>query len=120
MHAARIASAAVAVLVALACADPVVDLEELGASHPELMGLGGHRLADVRPYYLPVAGSLVLFLCRWPDGASIEGLAQLEKANSGKYFSHHDTIVHTRQYYETLANLDAPIWSEMAAPWWSW
>lgn len=71
MHAARIASAVVAVVVTLACADPVVDLEGLGASHPELAGLDGHRLADVRPYYLPVDGSLVLFLCRWPDGASI-------------------------------------------------
>jgi hypothetical protein len=71
MHAVRIASAAVAVLVSAACADPVLNLEELGASHPELAGLDGHRLAEVRPYYLPAAGSLVLFLCRWPDGASI-------------------------------------------------
>lgn len=37
-----------------------------------------------------------------------------EKANSGKYFSHHDTVVHTRQYYDTLADIDAPIWHEMA------
>ena len=71
MPAARIASAAVAVLIFAACADPVVDLEGLSARHPELAGLDGHRLADVRPYYLPVAGSLVLFLCRWPDGATI-------------------------------------------------
>lgn len=76
MHAARIVPAAVAVAVSVvpllsACADAVVDLGGLEARHPELARLDGHRLADVRPYYLPVAGSLVLFLCRWPDGATI-------------------------------------------------
>jgi hypothetical protein len=56
---------------ALGCAQAGADLEVLEARHPALAAVEGHRLADLRPYYLPADGLLTLFTCRWPDGAAI-------------------------------------------------
>ncbi len=58
-------------LLGVACADPSVDLEGLGGRHPKLAAAGPERLRHMRPYYLPAAGQLTLFSCRWPDGAAI-------------------------------------------------
>lgn len=44
---------------------------EFEARHPQLERFEGHRLADLRPYYLPLEGRLILFVCRWPDGRRI-------------------------------------------------
>lgn len=54
-----------------ACAGEVLDLRALEARYPALRALGPHRLADARPYALPLDGELVLFLCRWPTDAPI-------------------------------------------------
>ena len=43
----------------------------LEARHPALRALGSHKLADARPYALPLGGELTLFLCRWPTQAPI-------------------------------------------------
>jgi len=43
----------------------------LEARHPALRALGSHRLADARPYALPLGGDLTLFLCRWPTETPI-------------------------------------------------
>jgi hypothetical protein len=62
------------ILAALAvpgCAERAWDLEQLERRHPALKALEGHRLAEVRPYYLPLGGRLTLFLCRWSDGARV-------------------------------------------------
>jgi hypothetical protein len=62
-----------ALVAALAgCAGEALDLGALEARHPALRSLAPHRLGDARPYALPLAGELVLFLCRWPaDDAPI-------------------------------------------------
>ena len=54
-----------------ACAGEAVDLRALEARHPELRALGSHRLAEAKPYALPLGGDLTLFLCRWPTQAPI-------------------------------------------------
>lgn len=55
----------------MACSGGGSARDGLSLRHPELAAVKGHRLADTRPYYLPVAGQLTLFLCRWPDAALI-------------------------------------------------
>jgi hypothetical protein len=67
----RIGTACLAALVGLACAERGWDLERLELRHPALRARGAHRLGDVTPYYLPAAGHLSLFLCRWLDGAAV-------------------------------------------------
>jgi len=79
--------------LALACAEPAWRVAELEARHPALRAVDGHRLADVRPYYLPLSGRLTLFVCRWPDAAAVpvalpadattEERAKLEAALAG-------------------------------------
>jgi hypothetical protein len=92
--AARIgAGLAAAAALALACAEPAWRVADLEARHPALGAVEGHRLADVRPYFLPMAGRLTLFLCRWPDaalvpvalpaGATPDEIAKLEAALAG-------------------------------------
>ncbi len=54
-----------------ACAGEGLDLRALEARHPALRALAPHRLGDSRPYALPLAGELTLFLCRWPTDAPI-------------------------------------------------
>jgi hypothetical protein len=58
-------------VAALGCAEPRWDVESLERRHPELRGHGAHRLGDSTPYYLPAAGRLTLFLCRWADRATV-------------------------------------------------
>jgi hypothetical protein len=70
MSAARLAPAVPLVLALAACAGSSAT-DALEARHPELAAIEGQRLAQVRPYYLPAAGRLTLFLCRWPDAAVI-------------------------------------------------
>lgn len=65
------AGAGLCALAALACMPTPVDVASLTARHPELAALRGHRLADLRPYVLPVAGELIAFTCRWPDGQEV-------------------------------------------------
>ena len=62
---------ALAVAAAFGCVDSGWDLASLEQRHPELRGHGAHRLGDTTPYYLPAAGQLTLFLCRWPDRATV-------------------------------------------------
>ncbi len=64
-------SALLAWVVGPGCAQPAVDLEGAGARHPKLAAAGTEHLRAMRPYYLPAAGQLALFTCRWPDGATI-------------------------------------------------
>jgi hypothetical protein len=54
-----------------ACAGERIDLAGLEARHPALRALAPHPLGSVRPYALPLAGELTLFLCRWPTEAAI-------------------------------------------------
>ncbi len=54
-----------------ACAGEGFDLRALEARHPGLRALAPHRLADSKPYALPLGGELTLFLCRWPTQAPI-------------------------------------------------
>ncbi|MBW1686657.1 MAG: hypothetical protein JRS35_16525, partial [Deltaproteobacteria bacterium] len=68
----RLACGAIlAALVGLACAERAWEVERLELRHPALRARSPHRLGDTRPYYLPAAGRLTLFLCRWPDGATV-------------------------------------------------
>jgi hypothetical protein len=69
----RSASAGLAALAAAlgACAGERFDAAALEARYPELRALAPHPLDEARPYALPLAGALTLFLCRWPSGASI-------------------------------------------------
>jgi hypothetical protein len=62
---------AAAAALALSCAAPAWRAADLEARYPALAAVEGHRLGDVRPYYLPMAGQLTLFLCRWPDAAVV-------------------------------------------------
>lgn len=71
MPAARIALAATLALELAACVGSGAGRGALEARHPQLAAIEGQRLAEVRPYYLPAAGQLTLFLCRWPDAAEI-------------------------------------------------
>jgi hypothetical protein len=57
--------------VSLACAERAWEVERLELRHPALQARGPHRLGDITPYYLPAAGRLTLFLCRWLDGATV-------------------------------------------------
>ncbi len=63
--------AGLAALVALACAERAWEVESLELRHPALRARSPHRLGDITPYYLPAAGRLTLFLCRWLDGATV-------------------------------------------------
>ena len=36
-----------------------------------------------------------------------------ERARSGQYFSHQDTLTQTQSYHQTLENLDSPVWNEV-------
>jgi hypothetical protein len=63
--------AALAWLGGPGCAEPGWDLERLESRHPQLRARAAHRLGDVTPYYLPLAARLTLFLCRWPDAATV-------------------------------------------------
>lgn len=54
-----------------ACSVSLPLMAEFEARHPQLKRFEGHRLADLRPYYLPLDGRLILFVCRWPDGRRI-------------------------------------------------
>jgi hypothetical protein len=63
--------AALAALVGPGCAEPAWQLEGLELRHPALRARSPHRLGDTTPYYLPAAGHLTLFLCRWLDGATV-------------------------------------------------
>ena len=67
----RLLGPALVALLCVGCAEPAWEPARLEARHPALAALEGHRLGDVRPYYLPLGGRLTLFLCRWPDGARI-------------------------------------------------
>lgn len=58
-------------LCLIGCGGGGAGLAGLDLRHPQLAAVKGHRLADARPYYLPAAGELTLFLCRWPDSAVI-------------------------------------------------
>ena len=53
-------------LVVAGCVSNPWDVDALTRRHPELASLSRHRLADLTPYILPVGGSAVFFLCRWP------------------------------------------------------
>jgi hypothetical protein len=55
-------------LVAVACGKPGWDPEAFGRRHEQVSGRDLRLLADIHPYALPTRGTLVLFLCRWPDG----------------------------------------------------
>ena len=55
----------------LACSVSAPLMAEFEARHPQLERFAGHRLTDLRPYYLPLNGHLILFICRWPDGHRI-------------------------------------------------
>jgi hypothetical protein len=55
----------VVTFVALACATRPFDAETLAARHPELSAAGSRRLAEATPYFLPVAGRVTWFLCRF-------------------------------------------------------
>jgi len=37
------------------------------------------------------------------------------RAESGRYFSHQDTVCHTADYYDTLRDPNAPVWHEVAS-----
>ena len=63
--------AGLAALVGLACAERAWEVERLELRYPALRARSPHRLGDITPYYLPAAGRLTLFLCRWPDGATV-------------------------------------------------
>jgi len=63
--------AGLAALVGLACVERAWEVERLELRHPALRARSPHRLGDTTPYYLPAAGRLTLFLCRWPDGATV-------------------------------------------------
>jgi len=63
--------AGLAALAGLACAERAWEVEGLELRHPALRALRPHRLGETTPYYLPVAGSLTLFLCRWRDGSTV-------------------------------------------------
>lgn len=52
------------------CADPFVD-RTAGAEDRPGASAAAPGLVHLRPYYLPAAGHLTLFTCRWPDGATI-------------------------------------------------
>jgi hypothetical protein len=67
----RLATVCLAALLGLACAERAWDVERFELRHAALRARGPHRLGDTRPYYLPAAGRLTLFLCRWPDGATV-------------------------------------------------
>jgi hypothetical protein len=54
-----------------ACVGEGVDTAGLAARYPALRGLALQPLESSRPYALPLAGELTLFLCRWPEGAEI-------------------------------------------------
>jgi hypothetical protein len=54
-----------------ACAGEGFDPEGLEARYPRLRALAPHPLGSSRPYALPLAGELTLFLCRWPTGEPI-------------------------------------------------
>jgi hypothetical protein len=60
-----------AALVGLACVERGWEVERLELRYPALRARSPHRLGDITPYYLPAAGRLTLFLCRWPDGATV-------------------------------------------------
>ena len=70
--------------LALGCAS------EIDLRFPELTAIAGHRLGDAHPYFLPAAGRLYQFLCRWsqrqavsvslPSDATSEQRALLEAA----------------------------------------
>jgi hypothetical protein len=89
----RIRAGLAAAALVLACAEPAWRVAALEARHPALRAVDGHRLGDVRPYYLPMHDRLTLFLCRWPDAASVpvalpadataEETARLEAALTG-------------------------------------
>jgi hypothetical protein len=89
----RIGAGLVAAVLGLACAEPPWRVVDLEARHPALRAVEGHRLGDVRPYYLPMAGYLALFVCRWPDAARVpvalpadatpDEVAKLEAALAG-------------------------------------
>ena len=38
-----------------------------------------------------------------------------ERARSGQYFSHQDTLTQTESYHQTLDDLNAPVWNEVRA-----
>jgi hypothetical protein len=63
--------AGLAALMGLACAERAWEVERLELQHPALRARSPHRLGDITPYYLPAAGRLTLFLCRWLDGATV-------------------------------------------------
>jgi hypothetical protein len=63
--------AGLAALVGLGCVERAWQAEDLELRHPALRARSPHRLGDTTPYYLPAAGRLTLFLCRWSDGARV-------------------------------------------------
>jgi hypothetical protein len=64
-------AALAAALAAGACAGEGFDAARLDARYPGLRALAPHPLGSSRPYALPLAGELTLFLCRWPTGEPI-------------------------------------------------
>lgn len=63
--------AGLAALLGLACVERGWDVERLELQNPALRARRPHRLGDATPYYVPAAGRLTLFLCRWRDGAAV-------------------------------------------------
>lgn len=53
------------------CAHGPVDTDSLAHRHPALSALAGSHLDETTPYVWPRAGTLTLFVCRWPAGAPI-------------------------------------------------
>lgn len=58
-------------VLASGCVSDPLDVDAVEQRNPKLAAISGHNLDETTPYLWPRNGTLTLFLCRWPTGATI-------------------------------------------------